>query len=78
LNFDYESVRKYNLRIIYCSITKYGQFGVLAGKAGHDINFMSCSGVLDTMSRSTGIDISQMVFPPFQLSDVVGGLNSVI
>ncbi len=40
-----------NPRLIYARLTGYGQFGGLSQKAGHDINFLSCSGVLSTLGR---------------------------
>lgn len=78
IGLDYESVKKYNPKLIYCSITGYGQDGVYSNKAGHDINYLSYSGVLDIINRTNGNDASNMTFPPFQLSDVVGSLNSAV
>lgn len=78
LGLDYESVKNYNSNIIYCSITGYGQEGAYWNKAGHDINFISYSGVLDIMNMGEYNNLFNMKLPPFQLSDVVGGLNSVI
>jgi alpha-methylacyl-CoA racemase len=33
-----------NPRLIYARLTGYGQFGDLAKKAGHDINYLAYSG----------------------------------
>lgn len=33
-----------NPRLIYARLTGYGQFGPLAEKAGHDINYISYAG----------------------------------
>ena len=38
LGVDYESVRKMNPKIIYCSITGYGQNGPFRDRVGHDVN----------------------------------------
>ncbi len=38
LGVDYQAVEKRNPRIIYCSISGYGQTGPLVDKAGHDVN----------------------------------------
>ena len=46
LALDYESLKKVNPRVIYCSITGYGQDGPLRDRAGHDINYMALSGVM--------------------------------
>lgn len=41
LGVGYEQLRAVNPRLIYCSITGYGQNGPFAMKAGHDINYLS-------------------------------------
>jgi len=40
-----------NPRLIYARLTGYGQFGDLAQKAGHDINYLAYSGVLSMLGR---------------------------
>ena len=54
LGVDYETVKKYNPRIIYCSITGYGQTGPVSDRAGHDVNFLSMSGVLGLIGEKDG------------------------
>ena len=78
LGLDYESIKIINPDIIYCSITGYGQSGDYKNKAGHDINFMSYSGVLDMMNFSFENSSEKLMLPPFQLSDIVGSQNCVI
>jgi len=46
LGLGYEAVKKINPRIIYCSITGYGQTGPRALEAGHDINYQAVTGLL--------------------------------
>ena len=46
LGLGYEAVRALNPRIIYCSITGYGQSGPRAGEAGHDLNYIGNTGLL--------------------------------
>src|SRR5664279_2363211 len=41
LGLGYEAVRKINSRIIYCSITGFGQNGPLSQMAGHDMNYLA-------------------------------------
>ena len=62
-------LKKRNPRIILVSITGYGQTGEMAAKPGHDINYLSYSGVLDGLSDSNG----NPVIPKAQLADVAGG-----
>lgn len=55
LGLSYEVLSKINPRLIYCSITGYGQTGPDKDRAGHDINFVAKSGILSTSGRlSTG------------------------
>src|SRR3989344_8060148 len=51
LGISYKSLRKINPKIVYCSITGYGQKGAYRNKAGHDLNYAALSGVLDVISE---------------------------
>ncbi len=44
LGFGYEALSAINPRLIYCSISGYGQFGPRAQEAGHDINYQAIGG----------------------------------
>jgi len=46
LNIDYTTIKEINPRILYCSITGYGQEGPYKNKPGHDINYLGYSGLL--------------------------------
>jgi crotonobetainyl-CoA:carnitine CoA-transferase CaiB-like acyl-CoA transferase len=46
LAVDYETLREKNPRLIYCSLSGYGQTGPYAGMVGHDINYISIGGAL--------------------------------
>ena len=46
LGFGYDAVRAINPRLIYCSITGYGQTGPRAHEAGHDLNYIASTGLL--------------------------------
>jgi len=63
LGFDYETVRLLNERLIYVSLTGYGQSGPYAPMAGHDINYIALGGLLDL----TG------AIPGAQIADLAGG-----
>jgi len=66
---DYEAIKKRNPKIILVSITGYGQVGEMAAKPGHDINYLSYSGMLDAQRDSSGNPIISAA----QLADVAGG-----
>jgi len=46
LGADYEALRKVNARLIYCSLSGYGQSGPYAQRVGHDINYIALAGML--------------------------------
>ncbi len=69
LGADYETLRGINPRLIYCSITGYGQEGPYARRPGHDNNYLALAGLL---ARNVGDD-GQPHLLPVQLADVGGG-----
>jgi alpha-methylacyl-CoA racemase len=69
LGISYETVRGINPRIVYCSISGYGQNGPDRLRAGHDINYMSCAGVGDQI----GLSGSGPALPNLQIGDLLGG-----
>ena len=75
LGLGYENLKKINPKIIYCSLTGYGQTGPLKNNAGHDINYLARSGNMNySGKKSTGPVLTNM-----QIADIgVGSLNSVI
>ena len=46
LGLGYDAVNAINPRMIYCSITGYGQRGPRAQEAGHDLNYIGNTGLL--------------------------------
>jgi crotonobetainyl-CoA:carnitine CoA-transferase CaiB-like acyl-CoA transferase len=46
LSIDFESIRKYNPKIVYCSISGYGQTGPWRERPGHDVNYVAAAGGL--------------------------------
>ena len=74
LGVDYDTIRNLNPRIVYCSLTGYGQTGPLANKAGHDMNYMAASGLLDLLRGPDG----HPVMPNFQMADLSGSLFAAI
>ena len=74
LGVGYNQLREINPRLIYCAITGYGQDGPFAMRAGHDINYLSRSGIASSAGRRTG---GPSLYN-FQIADVAGGsMNAV-
>ena len=69
LELGYAAVRKINPRIVYCSISGYGQQGPRAGEAGHDINYQSLTGLLALQPGP----VDRPVVPPALVADIGGG-----
>jgi crotonobetainyl-CoA:carnitine CoA-transferase CaiB-like acyl-CoA transferase len=75
LGIEYESIRGVNEKIIYCSVTGYGQDGPYRDMVGHDINYLSFGGVLGLNGDTGGAP----VVPPIQVADMAaGGMNAAL
>ncbi len=74
LGIGYEKAKKVNPKIIYVSITGYGQESTLAQKAGHDLNYIGYAGVLAVSGKD-----GKVIMPGVQIADIMGGsYNAVI
>ncbi len=51
---DYESLRKLNPRLVYCSVTGFGQSGPYAERAGYDFLIQGMSGYMDVTGDPDG------------------------
>ena len=51
---DYESLRRINPRLIYLSITGYGQTGPMAGRPGYDYVFQGMGGLMSYTGQADG------------------------
>lgn len=69
LDVHWERAKALNPRIIYCSITGFGQTGTLAPIAGHDLAIQAVSGLLS---------LSDEVMPGFQAGDYAAATVAVI
>ena len=74
LGLGYDALAAINPRLIYCSITGYGQTGPLKDRAGHDINYLSLAGLASFSGRpETGPVLSGT-----QIADVGGGSHHAV
>ncbi len=69
LGIDYETINKLNPRIVYCSLSGYGQDGPYHSFPGHDVNYISLAGALGLIGRREG----PPVIPLNLVADFAGG-----
>ena len=73
-DLDHQTLRALNPRLIYCSVTGFGQTGPYAKRAGYDFLIQGLSGVMDITGEADG--------PPekagIAISDLFTGLYGVI
>ncbi len=75
LGLGYEALKAINPRLIYVSISGYGQTGPYRDRAGHDINYLALSG----LASYTGRRESGPLPLAMQVADLAGGsLHGVI
>lgn len=72
LGLGYEFVSSLNKGIVYCSLSGYGQKGLMHHLGSHDINYMALSGVLAQMKDGDGRPIQ----PSMTFADLVGGITA--
>lgn len=74
LGLDYPSLKSINSRLIYCSITGYGQTGPFKDRAGHDINFLALSGLASYSGKTN----TGPVLSGTQIADIAGGSHHAV
>lgn len=72
LGVGYEAVKAVNRSIVYCSLSGYGQTGPLQREAGHDLNYLSYTGITDQIGQKDAAP----VIPNLQIADFLGGTLS--
>jgi alpha-methylacyl-CoA racemase len=74
LGLDFSALKEIQPTLIYCSITGYGQTGLLKDRAGHDINYLALSGLASFSGRKdTGPILSGT-----QIADIAGGSHHAV
>ncbi|MEW9855297.1 CaiB/BaiF CoA transferase family protein [Novosphingobium sp. M1R2S20] len=74
LGLGYEALKAINPRLIYCSISGYGQTGPLKDRPSFDIVLQAMSGTLSMNGERDGLP-TKLGIP---LGDLVGGINGPI
>ncbi|MBM4253449.1 MAG: CoA transferase [Deltaproteobacteria bacterium] len=70
---DYASLVKVNPRLIYCSLTGYGQTGSYRDRAGHDINYAALSG----LAAMTGTKANGPALHGTPVCDLAGSFHAM-
>ncbi|HXX72174.1 MAG TPA: CaiB/BaiF CoA-transferase family protein [Candidatus Acidoferrales bacterium] len=71
LGCDFETIRKSNPQIVYCSLTGFGQTGPYKDLPGHDINVTAISGFLSLNGREPTV-------PSLQVGDLASGMLAAL
>jgi crotonobetainyl-CoA:carnitine CoA-transferase CaiB-like acyl-CoA transferase len=71
LGVDYETVSAINPRIVYCSISGFGQSGKYVNKPGHDLTMEAMAGLVDL---NRGLTDDKPASPAIPAADMAGSL----
>jgi len=74
LGVGYQTISQVNARIVYCSISGFGQDGPYRDLVGHDLTYMAYSGAIG----GTGPRGGPPVIPAIQVSDIQAAMYSAI
>ena len=74
LGLGYDALARINPRLVFCSISGYGQSGPYAQRAGHDLNYIGYAGVLDQIGTAGGAP----ALSNLQLGDLLGGTMTAL
>lgn len=69
LGLGYDVLARENPRLVVAAITGYGQTGPWAQRAGHDLNYLAISGILDQIGERG----RPPAIPNWQIADLAGG-----
>jgi len=75
---DYESLKAINPRLIYCSITGFGQDGPYATRAGYDFMIQGLGGLMSLTGRSDAEEGAGPVKVGVALTDILTGLYATV
>ena len=75
---DYPSLREINPRLIYCSITGFGQAGPYAHRAGYDFLIQAMGGLMSITGRGDGEEGAGPQKVGVAITDIVTGLYATV
>lgn len=74
LGVGYSAVARVNPRIVYCSLSGYGQTGPYRDAPGHDVNYSAFTGMADQM----GSDAQSLALSNVPVADLLGGSMTAV
>ena len=74
IGIDYQALKKVNPRVIYCSISGYGQEGPYRDLPGHDLNYLAMAGMLNCFQDERG----NFIAPGVAIGDLSSGMFAAI
>ena len=75
---DYESLKAVNPKLIYCSITGFGQTGPYAQRAGYDFMIQGMGGIMSITGQPDGAAGAEPVKAGVAFADIFTGLYATI
>lgn len=69
LGVGYEALRERRPSLVYANVSGFGSGGPLATRAGHDLNYLAFSGLLERLGTADGPPVA----PPLPIADLIGG-----
>jgi len=75
---DYESLKAINPRLVYCSITGFGQSGPYAKRAGYDFMIQGLGGLMSLTGRPEGEEGAGPMKVGVALTDILTGLYATV
>lgn len=73
LGIGYPVVSARNPRVVYCSMSGYGQDGPQAAMPGHDLNYLAAAGITSYVGTETGLPDAPLTPPKVPIADIGGG-----
>lgn len=77
LGLGYEDVRKVNPKIVYCSVSAYGQTGPWKDRPGVDGIIQAVSGMMSVLGRDGESPEDEPIKIPYPAVDMTGGMIAV-
>jgi len=75
---DYDNLKKINPKLIYCSITGFGQNGPYAQRAGYDFMIQGMAGIMSVTGQPDGAPGAEPMKVGVAFADIFTGLYGVI